>query len=111
MTKQDKITLYKTALQYIAENKETVTGLCWMLQVISHSYRIDEDIYDGLEMKSANGLFTKAKLGGFEELTDQMIGKPDTEYSDTEYWFPQGDWESRKQLLLNAINILENETT
>lgn len=30
MTKQEKITLYKTALQYIAEDKETETGLCWM---------------------------------------------------------------------------------
>ena len=34
MTTQEKITLYKTALEYIAEGKETVTGLCWLLQVI-----------------------------------------------------------------------------
>lgn len=101
MTKQDKITLYKTALQYIAEGKETLCGLCNMLQTIA----IEEDIYDGLGMTEVNGLFSKAKLGGFEELTDQMIGKP-----FDEYWFPEGEWNERKQLLLNAINILENES-
>ena len=106
MTKQEKLTLYKTALQYIAEGIETFCGLCWMLRTIAYSNKIEEDIYDGLEMTEVNGLFSKAKLGGFEEITDQMIGKP-----FGEYWFPEGEWSERKQLLLNAINILENETT
>jgi len=104
MTKQDKITLYKTALEYIEREEETQTGLCWMLQVISDPLKIEKNIYKFLEMESDKDLFTKARFGGFEEITDQMIGKP-----NTEYWFPQGEWEERKQLLLNAINILENE--
>lgn len=106
MTKQDKLTLYKTALEYIAEDKETTTGLCWLLQTIINEGEEDIDIYSHLEIEEVNGLFGKAKLGGFEELTDQMIRKP-----YREYWFPQGEWKERKQLLLNAINILENETT
>ena len=106
MTKQEKLTLYKTALQYIAEDKETTCGLCWLLQAIANSCKTEKDIYEGLEMTGVNGLFGKAETGGFEELTDQMIGKP-----FREYWFPQGEWKERKQLLLNAINILENEST
>jgi len=105
MTTQEKITLYKTALEYIAEGKETVTGLCWLLQVIVRKTNKTIDIYDHLKMVEINGLFSEAVLGGFEELTNQMIGKP-----FTEYWFPQGEWKERKQLLLNAINILENES-
>ena len=106
MTKQEKLTLYKTALQYIAEGKETFTGLCCMLKVISHNCKIHEDIYAGLTMIEIDGLFGKAEFGGFEELTDQIVGKP---YGV--YWFPIGEWEERKKLLLNAINTLENETT
>ena len=105
MTTQEKLTLYKTALEYIAEGKETYCGLCWLLQVISNDREEKIDVYAHLEMKEKNGLFSEAVLGGFEELTNQMIGKP-----FTEYWFPQGEWKERKQLLLNAINILENES-
>jgi len=106
MTKQEKLFLYKTALEYIAEGKETLCGLCNMLQTIANRSKKIIDIYYHLEMTEVNGLFSKATSGGFEELTDQMIGKP-----FDEYWFPEGEWNERKQLLLNAINILENETT
>lgn len=106
MTKQEKLTLYKTALQYIAEGRETLCGLCWLLKSICINNNIGVDIYKHLTLESKNQLYTKPLLGGFEELTSQMKGKP-----IGDYWFPQGEWKEREQLLLNAINILENETT
>jgi len=105
MTKQDKLFLYKTALEYIAEGNETHRGLCWLLQEISNSRKIDVYVYEELEMEVKNDLFTKPKLSSSKELTNQMVGKP-----SGRYWFPAGEWKERKQLLLNAINILENES-
>jgi len=57
-------------------------------------------------METEKGVFTKAKLEGFEEITNQVIGM--IPYA---YWFPREDWESRKLILLNAIKTLENEHT
>lgn len=105
MTTQEKITLYKTALEYIAEGKNTHHGLCYLLSSINSRNLDIVNFYDCLDMKEKNGLFSEAILGGFEELTNQMIGK-----LCKLYWFPEGEWEERKQLLINAINILENET-
>lgn len=103
MTTQEKLTLYKTALEYIAEGRKTYHGLCYLLNNINNGL---VNFYDCLEMEEENGLFGKAVLGGFEEITNQMIGK-----TWSLYWFPPGEWRERKQLLLNAINILENEST
>ena len=116
ITKEQRLNLYRKALRNIDYNISTTCGLCFLL------YRTDNsdtnwrnwflekkgDIYDYLKMETEKGVFTKAKLEGFEEITNQVIGM--IPYNDT-YWFPREDWESRKLILLNAIKTLENEHT
>lgn len=108
ITKEQKLNLYRKALRNIDYNISSTWGLCFLLHKTDNSDTIGRDIYAYLEMETEKGVFTKAKLEGFEEITNQVIGM--IPYEDV-YWFPREDWESRKLILLNAIKTLENEHT
>lgn len=106
ITKEQKLNLYRKALRNIDYNISTTCGLCFLLRKTNNSDTID--IYEYLQMETKEGVFTKARLEGFEEITNQVIGMVPYDYA---YWFPREDWESRKLILLNAIKTLENEHT
>jgi len=108
MTKEQKLELYRKSLENLEKNIHTSCGLCYLLQKTNQFRIIDVDMYAHLEMKIENGVFIEAELKGFEEITNQAIGLI---HCGGGYWFPKREWESRKQILLNAITILENEST
>jgi len=105
ITKEQKLNLYHRALECIYEYMYTRCGLCYLLAHVCKEQNIDVNMYYYLDMEVQEDVFIKANLEGFEEITDQMIGREG--YTGVT-WFPPGDWESRKSILLNAIKTLEN---
>lgn len=101
MTKEQKIQLYKEALACIEKNLHSSAGLCYLFYSISGI-----NFYEEFSMIGKAGLFSKPENKNFTEITNQMIGKP---YS--EYWYPKGDFTERKQIIINAIKTLENDIT
>lgn len=110
ITKEQKLKLCYRALECIAENLYLNGGLCFLLSAVKKEQNLYVDIYDCLSLDIEDDFFVESRHNGFEEITNQMIGKKAyKKFFIT--WFPIGDWKSREEVLLNAIKILENERT